>query len=499
MNQKLPNDLILALGSDSGFVRSRNTIRLSSPVLTVLTVLLLLDAPARAQTLSDPSLSIDSGFSVTGLSAPTTMAFLSPNEILVLQKGDGRVRYVVSGALQGAPVLDVNVNDASERGLLGIAINTENPPGVFLFYTEADGSDGGTPLGNRVYRYDWNDLTQQLENPQLILDLPVLPGANHDGGIVLLGPTGEAPGFGDGSLLYAVIGDLNRNGQLENFPAGAMPDDTAVILRVRQDGSAAPGNPFTPYCSITTTQTCPGGGGCPGGETCVSEVAKYYAYGVRNSFGMALDPLTGNLWNTENGPGSNDEVNRVPAGFNSGWEQIMGLDANDPQDPGDLFDMPGVGSTYSDPEFTWFDTNAPTAIVFPFGSSLGPAYNDVAVVGDNNSGQLFRFPLDAARAAFDFSAFPALQDLVANDNSERDLLSIGTGFGVITDLEIGPDGALYVVSLSGGSITRIIGPGQPMVPAFGYAGILLLVVILALAPWFATGRILTGRKSRRAE
>ena len=80
----------------SGFVSSRNTIHLLSPVLTVL---LLLDAPARAQTLSDPSLSIDSGFSVTGLSAPTTLASLSPNEILVLQKGFGQVRYVVSGAL----------------------------------------------------------------------------------------------------------------------------------------------------------------------------------------------------------------------------------------------------------------------------------------------------------------------------------------------------------------------------------------------------------------
>ncbi len=62
--------------------------------------------------------------------------------------------------------------------------------------------------------------------------------------------------------------DLNRNGQLQNNAGGAAPDDTSVILRVQQDGTAAPGNPFVPYCSITTTQTCPGGGGCPGGESC---------------------------------------------------------------------------------------------------------------------------------------------------------------------------------------------------------------------------------------
>lgn len=458
-------------------------MRISNPL--VLAALLLLAAPAPGQTLSDPELSIDMGFSVTGLSQPTTMAFLSADEILVLQKGDGQVRYVNAGALQVAPALDVNVNADNERGLLGIAVNTEDPPGVFLFYTEAAGADGGTPLGNRVYRYDWNAGTQQLENPQLILDLPVLPGPNHDGGIVLLGPSGEAPGFGDGALLYVVIGDLNRNGQLQNFPSGAAPDDTGVILRLRQDGSAAPGNPFTPYCSVTSTQTCPGGGGCPGGETCITEVERYYAYGVRNSFGMGLDPLTGVLWDTENGRNHYDEVNRVPPGFNSGWEQIMGLDADDPQGPSDLFDMPGTLSTYSDPEFTWFETIAPTAILFPFGSSLGAAYNDVALVGDNNSGQLFRFPLNASRDAFDFAAFPALQDLVADDDNERDLLSIGSGFGVVTDLEIGPDRALYVVSLSGGSITRIIGPDQPKVPALGNAGIFLLGSLLVLAPWVA--------------
>ena len=113
------------------------------------------------------------------------------------------------------------------------------------------------------------------------------------------------------------------------------------------------------------------------------------------------------------------------------------------------------------------------------------AYNDVALVGDNNSGQLFRFPLNASRNAFDFSAFPALQDLVADDNNERDLLSIGSGFGVVTDLEIGPDRALYVVSLSGGSITRITGPGQLKRPALGNAGILLLGALLVLAPWVA--------------
>jgi glucose/arabinose dehydrogenase len=246
-----------------------------------------------------------------------------------------------------------------------------------------------------------------------------------------------------------IIGDLNRNGQLQNFPSGPEPDDTSVILRLQQDGTAAPGNPFVPYCSVTTSQLCPIGSGCPTGQTCLTQVRRYYAYGVRNSFGMAIDPDTGDLWDTENGPNNFDEVNRVLPGFNSGWEQIMGPDSLDPQGTGDLFNMPGGASAYSDPEYSWVATIAPTSIIFPVGSALGVAYDGVVLVGDNNTGQLYRFPLNTTRTAFNLS------DLVADTAAERDQFAIGSGFGAITDLEIGPDGALYVVSLTNGAIYRI--------------------------------------------
>lgn len=410
-------------------------------------------AAAGGQTLSDPSLSL-APVVTSGLTAPTTMAFVAPDDFLVLQKGNGQVRRVLGGVLQPGIVLDVNVNADSERGLLGIAVNSETPPRVFLYYTEATGADGGAPLGNRVYRYTWNAALGQLQSPALILDLPVTGGPNHDGGILVLGPPGVGS-VGDGSLLYVVIGDLNRNGQLENIAGGPAPDDTAVILRVQQDGSPAPGNPFVPYCSVTTSQPCSGGGGCPGGETCRTQVGRYYAYGVRNSFGMAIDPVTGDLWDTENGPGDYDEVNRVPAGLNSGWNQIMGPDARDPQGLGNLFNMPGAGVTYSDPEFSWLATVAPTGIVFPSGGALPAAYDNVALVADSNNGNLYRLPLNGARTAFDLSPFPDLADLVADSVTERNLLRIGQGFGGLTDLKMGPDGNLYMVSIGLGDIYRV--------------------------------------------
>ncbi len=439
--------------------------------------LAVLAGSAGAQTVSDPELSLETV--VTGLSGPTQMAFLGRDDILVNEKNTGRVRRVLDGTLLPGFVLDVPVNAASERGLLGLAINSEDPPGVFLYYTEA-AVQGGSPIANRVYRYTWNPGTGMLENPSLILDLPVLPGPNHNAGIVLLGNPGEGPPVGDGAFLYAVIGDLNRDNQLENFPNGDPPDDTAVIFRVLQDGTPAPGNPFAPYCSATTTQPCSSNPECPGGETCVLEVARYYAYGVRNSFGMALDPVTGRLWDTENGPASYDEINLIEPGTNSGWEKIMGPDARDPQGVGDLFDIPSGGSTYSDPEFSWFDTIAPTAILFPFSSRLGASYGDVALVADNNLSQIYALPLNGARDGFDFAGFAGVADLVADSDGERDQFLFGEGFGAATDLEIGPDGALYVLSIGHGAIYRITGPA-PAVPALGVAPLALAAGAILLA------------------
>jgi glucose/arabinose dehydrogenase len=258
--------------------------------------LLINSSFAGAQVLNDPALQLREV--VSGLSQPTAMAFIGKGDILVLQKADGRVRRVINGILQPDPVLDVAVDSASERGLLGIAVHPNFPtsPFVFLYYTESsngsDTSGSPTPLGNRVYRYTWDG--SALVGRQLILNLPVTPGPNHNGGTMTFGPDGK---------LYVVIGELNRNGQLQNFSGAAAPDDTGVIFRINDDGSAPSDNPFFSQ----------------GGN-----LAKYLAYGIRNSFGLAFDSVTGKLWDTENGVANYDEVNLVEPGFNSGWMRIMG-------------------------------------------------------------------------------------------------------------------------------------------------------------------------------
>ena len=380
--------------------------------------------PALAQVLNDPKLHLRE--LTSGLSQPTAMAFIGAGDLLVLQKGNGQVRRVINGILQPGHVLDVAVDNASERGLLGIAIHPSFPsaPFVYLYYTQSStaGDSSGSPLANRVYRYTWNG--SALVSPSLILDLPATPGPNHDGGTMIFGSDGK---------LYVVIGDLNRDGQLQNFSAGPAPDNTGVIFRVNDDGSAPNDNPFFSL----------------GGN-----LAKYYAYGVRNSFGLAFDPITGKLWDTENGPNRYDEINLVLPGFNSGWEQIMGPDSRDPQGLGDLVFFPM--SHYADPKFSWFSPVGPTALVFLNSTRLGVEYLNDLFVGDINSGNLYRFRVNAMRNGFGFTS-SGLSDLVADNDAEFQEVLLGTGFGGITDLKVGPDGLLYLLSFGWGesSLSRV--------------------------------------------
>ena len=422
------------------------------PMLLALAGSLAVAAAAGAQpAMIDPNLTVSPVVPAGSFDQPTTMAFLQANEMLVLEKATGRVRRILNDVLNPTIALDVPVASDGERGLLGIAVDPGSPTRVFLYYTEAV-VDGGPALGNRIYRYDWSPATGTLINPQLLLDLPV-SAAFHNGGVLVWDDVN--------SHLYAVIGDQSHTGQLQNIANGPVPDNTGVIFRLNGDGTPAAGNPFTPYCSNLTTQTCTTNANCPVGGTCLTQVRLYYGYGERNCFGMTRDPVTSLLWDTENGPfmPTYDEVNQVPIGANSGWLRIMGPVVRDPEGTVDLWNMPGMGLTYNDPEFSWLDSTAPTGIAFTFGSSWGPAYAQTVLVGDAIFGAISAFTLNAPRTAFVLTG--GLADLVADTNAERDQVRIGTGFQGITHIVRGlevPNPHIYVVSINNGTVYRIRGP-----------------------------------------
>jgi aldose sugar dehydrogenase len=385
---------------------------------------------------------MDSEVVLSGIEYPTGMAFLGPDDMLVLEQDKGTVQRVFQGQVLDTPVLDVNVANErdrfglhEERGLLGIAVaeddgNSQTPRYVFLYYTEAEEEDGGEPLGNRLYRYEILD--NELVNPKMLLDLPVgSDNPAHNGGVIKLGPDGN---------VYVVIGNLLGPGLSEdvehtldqNIEDGDQVEGTGGILRVTQEGEVVDSSGIL-------------GEGHP--------LDKYFAYGIRNSFGMDFDPVTGNLWDTENG-GLYDEINLVFPGFNSGWNKVMGkaeskqtFDAED-----DLVDFDGMGE-YSDPEFSWQGGTVPTAILFFHSYKLGSDFENDIFIG-TATGNLHYFDLQDGRT--ELALEDDLEDEVADDFEEGQSTIVASELGIITDLDVGPDGYLYGTSFDrNGSIFRL--------------------------------------------
>jgi aldose sugar dehydrogenase len=453
---------------------------------------------AQDPSVIDPNLAVRPV--VGGLALPTSMAFLGPDDLLVLEKNSGMVKRVVDGVVQGV-VLDLAVNFGSERGLLSIALHPQFPvnPGVYLYWTEsATAADTNvlseTPLlGNRVDRFVWDGSTLTLDSNIIRIraiqqDAGQPERGNHNGGVIRFGPDGK---------LYIVVGDVGRRGHMQNLPCGPSPDCpgptvaddqfggpepddahlTGVVLRLNDDGTAPADNPFF------------GPGATIGGQA-GANIQKIFAYGVRNSFGMAFDPKSGALWVQENGDDTFSELNRVEPGMNSGWVQIMGpvsrvnefksievnfgpgslqqirwpptLIADTPEEAlSRLYMLPG--SSFSDPEFSWKFEVSPGGIGFVDGRALGPQYDGRLFVGGARDfledGHLFMMKLTGNRRKIAVDD-PRIEDRVADnlgkwEITESESLLFGRDFGVVTDIQTGPNGNLYLVSLSKGTVYEI--------------------------------------------
>ena len=382
-------------------------------------IVLLFDNNALAEPIfNDPAVKYE--IIAEGLENPTGIVFVN-NDILIIEK-EGNLRLLSNQHLDEKPIHEFSVNAKSERGLLGIETDGRH---IFVYLTEIINDDS---LKNRVYKYSWNG--NELTNQQILLDLPALPGPNHDGGKLVLEKSNNSA-ISDN--LYVVIGDLNHRGILQNIKSNDKPDDTGVILRINsKDGSAIETNPF--YIN--------------------SDTSKYFAYGIRNSFGITIDPITGTLWETENGPSEYDEINIVKAGLNSGWLQFMGPMSRSDNSINDLQALPN--SFYSDPQLSWREPVALTDIEFLNSSKLGEQYLYKMMVGDYSRGNLYIFSLNEKRdnILLDLTNKDLLDKVIDND-VEADSIKFGSGFGSITDIENGPDGLLYVLSFNDGILYKI--------------------------------------------
>jgi glucose/arabinose dehydrogenase len=485
--------------------------RLLSGIATCLLLTGGLAADSIPVEILDPNLQVTTVLSA-GITQPIGIVFLSQNDFFVLEKASGQVKRVVNGVIQATPVLDLAVNSNSERGLLSLVLHPRFPatPWVYVRWTESStGADSNVNLnvpllGNRVDRFIWNGSTLTFDRNIIRLrslqtdNIPVPghpgtnnanPAGNHNGGVLRFGPDGK---------LYLFMGDQGRRGWLQNLANGPFetapfvddtyggpePDDahlSGVILRLNDDGSSPADNPFYRV------------GSAMGGQV-GANIQKIFSYGHRNGFGMAFDPYGGYLWETENGDDAFSELNRVEPGMNGGWIQMAGpqhrfFDFKDIEvnefglalqqvrfPPSRLADAPGLarvglvmlpGAKYSDPELSWKYESGPAGTAFVRGAALGAENEGTLWIGSSRAfsqvggtgGSLYRLRLSRDRKKVDVDdprlAERVVDNLTKFDGTESESLLIGKGFGTTPSIEQGPDGNLYVVSITDGAIYKI--------------------------------------------
>jgi len=357
------------------------------------------------------------------LEFPTAMEFIG-NDILVLEK-NGEIHLIKNESLIKKPVLKLDVDEWRENGLFGILVKEDM---VYLRYSTLN--EDNESRTNWIYKYQWVD--EELIKPVLIKNTPA--GVIHNGGPMILDSKGN---------ILTIFGDIDnpKQGPFQNQIGGTI-SDTGVIMTI-------------------------------------DPIDEYYAIGIRNGYGLTLDPVTGFVWDTENGPAFYDEINLVEKGFNSGSDKIMGHTNNEIEKisafseniflperwynffvqilkGNDVFSNFNFGYgkfQYSEPEFTWVTPVSPTSIHF-IQSPKFTQYNNSVLVGDFNTGSLYKFNLNENRDGFVFES-DELQDLILHDGDKNDEIVFGQGFAGITDIKKGPDDNLYIVSIGSGTIFKI--------------------------------------------
>jgi glucose/arabinose dehydrogenase len=524
----------------------------SAAVLGALTISMSAVQAQQTPKLLDPTLKLETLVS-SGIPIATSMVFVNSTDYIVSMKSAGKIRLFATGQTPVDLTFDIPastwtgvaagnypnlpVNSISERGLLCVQLHPDFATNKYVYTYATESSTGANvsqagnsatalelssvvPLGNRVDRWIYDSVNKKLVFDMNIIKLQALQPVdstngnttlrgNHNGGIIRF----EKKVAGQPARMFVIIGDNGRRGMMQNLEFGPTtgttriadvgsfgpePDNralTGVVIRLNDDGTIPTDNPFYNHSLTFSGQTDAGLQ-----NEAVANLKRVYAYGIRNSFGMAIDPFTGKLWESENGDDAMDELNVIGSGFNGGWIQFMGPKSRigqfrDIENPttgslgnqnrypvssistttaageARLVNIPGA--TYGDPVFSWKYCTAPNAIGFINGNGLGAKYNGNLIVGSargnsgntagaNAYGVLYRFVPNAARTGLQF-ADRLLTDKVADNTTkggvtEQSTVLFGTGFNIVTDVITAPDGSLYILGMTSqgaGNIFRI--------------------------------------------
>ena len=319
---------------------------------------------------------------LSGLNFPVGMTLAPDGRVFFNERLTGTIRIInQQWQLVSMPFCQITIATSGEQGLLGLTLdpNFANNRFVYAYHTASN------PLRNRVVRY--TESSGSCTSETIILDnLPA--STNHNGGIIQFGPDGK---------LYVIIGDAENTANSQNVTSLA-----GKVLRVNPDGSAPIDNPFFSNANAN------------------ANAKKVYSLGHRNSYGFTFHGHTGHLWETENGPSDNDEINRVVSGGNYGWPTVRGIAGN---------------PNFLDPVLAYVSVIAPTGIItIPENSSVYPAaYRNNLLFTAWNDGSIRRVILSGP-------------DLTLLGSSS---IAYNGGQGSLLSLMLGADGFVYVSNASG--------------------------------------------------
>ena len=320
-----------------------------------------------------------------GLRHPWGMAFLPSGDLLVTER-EGRLRRVRDGKLAPQPIAGLpGIQEQGQGGLMGIALHPDFEINRWLYLAYRGKGRGG--YGTEVLRAKLEN--EQLREVQVIFKaLPKSRGGRHFGCRLV---------FGRDGTLYVSLGDRGQD-----LSAQKLNDHRGSLIRIRDDGTVPPDNPF-----VDT----------PGAKP------EIYTYGNRNMQGMAVHPVSGAIWTHEHGPQGGDEINIMKPGVNYGWPVITyGVNYGTGTSIGEGTHKDGMAQ----PLYKWVPSIAPSGMTFYTGNAF-PNWRGDLFVGSLKFELLVRLEMDGERITGEERLFAGR-------------------YGRIRDVVQGPDGYLYVLT-----------------------------------------------------
>ncbi|MEO8422829.1 MAG: PQQ-dependent sugar dehydrogenase [Actinomycetota bacterium] len=315
---------------------------------------------------------------VGDLRGPAAFTFLKDGRIVYLERGTGQIHIYNPKTKANSRFFTVpGVNGEGERGALGVAVSPgwPKPRALYVYATRSTGSG----LQNQILKVARSNGHAHM---RVLVSQPASSAAYHNGGRILFGPDG---------MLYAIIGDGHDSSNSQDLGDNLR----GKILRMTPAGGVPSNNPIAG--------------------------SRIFAFGIRNSYGFTFDPQTDRLWETENGPECNDEINLIVSGGNFGWGPSESCGGDPPGNTNNNGPAPRRL-----PKLWFVGTIGITGDAFCDGCSLGAQVEGQLFFGDVNTGVLRRVALNAAR-----------------DDVSGGAIDVLDSPGGIYSMETAPNGAIY--------------------------------------------------------